>query len=130
MADTGTHNQTQFSTEQPFFEQPVVPPTEERLVKPKVPFFKRRKTIVAAIILTTAMTLLLLFALNAYIEYRKRLGIGPAVIVPTPTPEAANQYVLEVEQLQKEWKAADPNQSELQPPAVDMSLRLDSTRRR
>lgn len=119
------HNQTQFSAEEPFFEQPVSLPQETRVVKPVVPFFKRRKTIIALIIVASVILLFTLFIISIIVERNRRLGIGPEVTTATPTPAVSNSLVQEVEQLRLEWKAADPSQLELQPPAVDMMLRLD-----
>lgn len=118
-------NQTQFSAEQPFFEQPVPLPQEDHIVKPTVPFFRRRKTIILLITIATIVLLLILFIVNAIIERNKRLGTPPDVSVATPSPASNDPLVNEVLQLRDEWKAADPSQIELQPPAIDTELRLE-----
>jgi hypothetical protein len=127
MAAIESTNQTQFSAEQPFFEQPIGLPQEERVVKPVVPFFKRRKTIILIITTITVILLLILFVINLIVERNRRLGKPSDVIIATPTPVTANNLQLEVEQLKQEWKAADPTQLELQPPAIDYAIRLDPT---
>lgn len=127
MAAIESTNQTQFSAEQPFFEQPIGLPQEERVVKPIVPFFKRRKTIILSITIVTVVLLFILFVINLIVERNRRLGIAPGISVATPSPIAANNLQLEVEQLKREWKAANPTQLELQPPALDYEIRLDPT---
>jgi hypothetical protein len=123
------HNQTQFSAEEPFFEQPVDLPQAEQVVKPKVPFFKRRKTIILIICAITLLLLFILFLVNLIVERNRRLGAAPDVVVATPTPAPIDSLVEQVEQLRMQWKAADPTQIELQPPAVDPTIRLDPAKR-
>ncbi len=123
------HNQTQFSAEEPFYEEPVALPQTAQVIKPVVPFFKRRKTIIALIAGATALLLLALFIINMIIEQNRRLGDPADVSIAPPTPVTANVLVQEVEQLRTEWKAADPSKIELQLPAVDLSIRLDDSER-
>ncbi|MBP7876316.1 hypothetical protein KA012_04960 [Candidatus Woesebacteria bacterium] len=122
-------NQTQFSTEEPFFEQPGAVFQEAQEIKQVVPFFKRRKTIISLIIVVTLLLLFVLFVINLIVERNRRLGAPPVITTETPAPTTANTYAQEVEQLRLEWKAVDPSQSELQPPSVDPSIRLDQLQR-
>mgnify|MGYP000922341031 CR=1 FL=1 len=124
-----SHNQTQFSAEEPFYEEPVALPQTERVIKPVVPFFKRRKTIIVLIVGATAVLLVALFVINMIIEQNRRLGDPADVTVAPPAPMTTNALVQEVEQLRTEWKAADPSKIELQLPAVDLSIRLDDRER-
>lgn len=123
------HNQTQFSAEEPFFEQPVGLPQTQQVVKPVVPFFKRRKTIILIISAITLLLLFVLFVVNLIIERNRRLGQSPEVTVTAPTPTPEDSLVQHVEQLRLQWKEADPSQIELQPPAVDPTIRLDPLKR-
>lgn len=118
-------NQTQFSAEEPFFEQPVGLPQEEVVVKPNVTFFRRRKTIILLILGATALLLFVLYVVNMIVERNKKLGEAPDITITAPTTNTDNQYLRDVEALRSELKAADPSQLELQPPAVDMQIRLD-----
>lgn len=129
LSKSSNHNQTQFSAEEPFFEQPIALPQEERAVKPTVPFFKRRKTIIVLIACITVVLLIVLYVANLIIERNRRLGEPPDVTITPPAAEPDNQYLKEVEMLQAEWKEADPAQLELLPPAVDFTIRLDAPSR-
>ena len=104
-------------------------PQTERVIKPVVPFFKRRKTIIVLIVGATAVLLVALFVINMIIEQNRRLGDPADVTVAPPAPMTTNALVQEVEQLRTEWKAADPSKIELQLPAVDLSIRLDDRER-
>lgn len=123
------HNQTQFSAEEPFFEQPIPLPQVDRPVKTTVPFFKRRKTIILLILVATLTLLFVLYVVNQIVERNRRLGTAPEIVVASPTPTPVDTLVLEVEQLRTQWKQADPSQVELQPPAIDPTIRLDQRER-
>ncbi len=121
-------NQTQFLAEEPFFEQPIPLPTTAVAAKPFVPFFKRRKTIIFLILASTLVLLMIIFVVNLIVERNRKLGLPQQFSLATPSPSPQNTYVLEVEKLRTELKAADPTVLELQPPAVDPTIRLDEKR--
>ena len=125
MAIYDPHNQTQFSAEEPFFEQPVALPQSEVVIREKVPFWRRRKTVIFLIITGTALLLLILFGMSVYIENRRRIhGEVPVEITPPPAP-SVNEYTKDVDNLRIELKAADPAEPPLQVPNVDYEIRLD-----
>lgn len=122
-------NQTQFSAEEPFFESPGSLPQEERVVAPKVPFFRRRKTIIFTILVATVLLLCILYFVNLIVERNRRLGEAPEVNITAPAAQADNQFVQDVEKLRAQLQSADPSQVELQPPALDLFIRLDQDER-
>lgn len=122
-------NQTQFSAEEPFFESPGSLPQEERVVAPKVPFFRRRKTVLFLILVVTLALMTILYAVNLIVERNRKLGEAPEVTITAPSTQADNQFVRDVEELKAQLKAADPSQVELQPPALDFTIRLDQPER-
>ncbi len=122
-------NQTQFSTEEPFFENPSAIPEEPKEYKPPVPFFRRRKTIVG---LTIGLILLGLGALLGYSEYvawLRRIQESPVIAEPTRPPITYTELAQEAEVLRQQLKSADPEERELIFPPIDMQLRMEEVKR-
>lgn len=122
-------SQTQFSAEEPFFENPGSLPQEEKVVVPAVPFFRRRKTIIFIILVATVLLMCVLYVVNLIVERNRKLGEAPEVTITAPTTDTDNQYLRDVQALRAELKAADPSQVELQPPSLDFYIRLDQPER-
>lgn len=122
-------NQTQFSTEEPFFEDPNVIPEEPKAYKPPVPFFKRRKTIIGLTLVLVVLGLGLLFGYAYYVEWLRRIQEPPIVLEPTRPPVTFTELSQEAEALRLQLKTADPEERELIFPPIDMSLRMEEARR-
>lgn len=121
-------NQTQFTVEEPFMEDPLAPPVSNEAPKPKVPFLKRRKTIVGLLVLTLVISLGLLFGYAQYVAWQRRLSEPPVPVVPTAAPLQRSSLYEEAQALKGQLKLADPVKQELLFPQIDPELRLEEKR--
>lgn len=125
MANTHFENQTQFSAEEPFFENPGQVPVGEVVVKERVPLLKRRKSMIALLSVVAVSSLLLLYGYAQYVTWQRRLGTPEEIMVPTPAPLAPSELSAQAQSLRAELKLADPVKQELLFPQIDLSLRLE-----
>lgn len=125
MKQSNLENQTQFSVEEPFFEEPELIPGQKGMEKPHVPLLKRRKTILAILILTICASLGILFGYAQYVEWQKKLREPVPVVVPTPMQMTPSELSSEVQSLRLELKQADPVRQELLFPQIDLFLRME-----
>lgn len=112
-------NQTQFTNESPFYEEVYLP--AEEVNSKKKSFFKTKK----ALLLLIPLVLILLVAVGAMMPKRKLVP----TVEPTPTPVITdinlNQYEQRINTLEEELDLADPTDTVLPFPAVDMNIYLD-----
>jgi len=121
-------DQTTFSGEQPFYQNPELTAAQmENLAKPpdKKPWFKKKKVIVA-------IPLLFIFLIVALIVLMPKKPNQEKEPEPTPPPvenQDPNYMVERIRRLQKELKQADPTKTDVLFPPVDMAIELDPKER-
>lgn len=127
-----SHDQTQFSLEEPLFEQMGQMPVEEVVeeIKPKVPWYKRKKLVALVIGGTSLVALLLLFVV-AQVIFQGRL---PQLIEPDPVEEEVvdrtnHPLMKRIMAAERELREADPTKRELGYPTLNYELTLDERRR-
>jgi len=127
-----SHEQTQFSLEEPLFEQMGQMPPEEVVeeTKPKLPWYKQKKLVAFMIIGTSVVVLLVLFVV-AQVIFQGRL---PQLIDLDPVEEAVvdrsnHPLMRRILAAERELREADPTKRELGYPTLNYELRLDEQRR-
>lgn len=123
-------DQTQFSTEEPFLENPNAIPEEPKEYKPPVPFFKRRKTIIGLTFLLFLLGLGILYGYTLYVEWQRRIQLPPDVVEPSRPPLTFTELSQEAEALQRELRMADPVERIIILPPLDAGIRMEARPRR
>lgn len=128
-----TYDQTQFSLEEPLFENvAALPPEPEKPKeeKPKIPWYKQRKLVILAIVGVSILVLLILYIISMMIAASRAPVVSePEEVIPVEQ-RSESQLLRRIEITKDELNEADPNQQQLVFPAVDMDVRLDPERRR
>lgn len=119
-------DQTRFSTEEPFLEDPNLIPAEPKAYVPPVPFLKRRKTIVGIILLLIVLGLGTLFGYAKYVEWLRRIQEPPVVAGPTLPSVTFTELAQEAEALSRELTLADPEERALVFPTIDAGIRMEA----
>lgn len=125
------HDQTRFSLEEPLFEDMVqMPQPEPEDLPPKVPLFKQKKFIIGLIVGITVFVLIILYAINVYIENQKLIGEPE---LPTDSGQTDVQPTHPLLQrimiAEEELEMADPSEQELIYPSLDYDIRIDPEER-
>lgn len=119
-------NQTQFSTEEPFLEDPNRIPDEPKAYVPPVPFLKRRKTIIGITLVLVVIGLSILFGYARYVEWLRRIQEPPIVAEPARAPVTFTELAQEAEALNRELELADPEERSLVFPTIDAGIRMEA----
>lgn len=127
------YDQTQFSLEEPLFENvaPLPPePEKPKEYTPKIPWYKQRKLVILAIVGVSILVLLILYLISIIVAASRAPVVSkPEEVLPVEQrPES--QLLQRIKITRDELNEADPNQQQLVFPAVDMDLRLDPQQRR
>ncbi len=120
-------DQTQFSLEEPMYENLASLPAEPKPVDttPKVPLFKQKKFIIGAIAGTIVLVVLILVVINTIIANSRKLT--PEEITPLPTASPAFSHPIEqkINFVRQELDTFEDDQSTLVNPAVDYTITID-----
>lgn len=128
------NSQTQFSLEEPLFEQmgqlPPEPETEE-VVKAKIPWYKQKKLLALIITISTIVILLLLFVINQFVLQGRLPGISEIIDREEEVVDRTSHPIMQrIIAADRELQAADPTKRELGYPTLDYTLHLDQPSRR
>ncbi|MEX0895376.1 MAG: hypothetical protein WDZ94_00375 [Patescibacteria group bacterium] len=126
--------QTEFSLEEPLFEQvgqiPADPEPEDPESVDRLVWYKRKKLVAVIIFVATIVILALLFVINQIIMQGKLPSIVDLQDLNTPTVDRTGHPLMQrIIAAERELVAADPTKRELGYPTLNYEIELDPTRR-